>query len=121
VVRASAALLLVLVGSLAGCHVPLLLAHDKILGPTSPAGEVRGAATGDEFKVTAQGVVATPSDQLFRPYPRTLFRRLWQPKSFYGAVQGIEAFVAAVSPFVLKTAKYGDPSTPRPSKRSRSA
>ena len=112
--RTPTALILTALTLSVGCGpaVPIILAHDKVLGPVSPAGEVRGAATGDDFEVTPQGVVAKPSDQLFRPDPRNALARVLKPSSFYAAVLGIEAVLAGISPFVLRTEKIGDPLKP---------
>lgn len=96
-----------------GCFaVPVVLAHDQILGPLSPAGNVRGASTGDSFEVTQEGIVAVASEQIFRPYSKNILSRMIRPVNIWGAAQGLQAAVGAISPLVWRTQSNGTPLDP---------
>jgi hypothetical protein len=97
--------LLSLAGS--GCSVAAF-AHDKTIGPISPAGHVHGAAAGSEFTVTDDGITARQESQWwFRPFPRTFIRRIGQPQSFWFAFKGIQAFFYGLSPVVMREFERG--------------
>ena len=90
-----------------GCGL-VSLAHDSLIGPVSPVGRIHSTTVGSEFRVTEQGPVADLGDDArLRPYPRDLFDRVAAPHSFWALVQGIEAFVASVSPVTTRETRTG--------------
>lgn len=98
-----------------GCGL-VALAHDSTIGPVSPAGRIHDAAVGSSFRVTERGPVADLGDDaLLRPYPRDLFERVGAPHSFWSLVQGIEAFLASISPVTSRETRSGElGGAPRP-------
>jgi hypothetical protein len=74
----------------------------------SPLGRIHSTTVGSEFRVTEQGPVADLGDDArLRPYPRDLFDRVAAPHSFWALAQGIEAFVASVSPVTTRETRTG--------------
>jgi len=90
-----------------GCGL-VTLAHDSVIGPVSPAGRIHATTVGSEFRVTERGPVADLGDDArLRPYPRDLFERVAAPHSFWSLVQGIEAFLASLSPVASRESRTG--------------
>jgi len=108
-VRRSAALLAALLAGLGGGGCGLVtLAHDQVLGPVSPVGPIHDTAVGSGFRVTENGPVADLGDDaLLRPYPRDLFERVAAPHSYWSLAQGLEAFVASISPLTSRETRRG--------------
>ena len=91
----------------AGCGL-VALTHDSVIGPVSPAGQIHATAVGSGFRVTESGPVADPGDDArLRPYPRDLFERVAAPHSFWSLAQGIEAFLASLSPVTSRETRRG--------------
>jgi hypothetical protein len=98
---------LVAAGLGSGCGL-VSLTHDQLVGPVSPAGRIHAAAVGSEFRVTERGPVAELGhDALLRPYPRDLLERVSAPHSFWSLVQGLEAFIASISPVASRESRTG--------------
>jgi len=90
-----------------GCGL-VSLAHDSVIGPVSPVGRIHATTVGSGFRVTERGPVADLGDDArLRPYPRDLFDRVAAPHSFWALAQGIEAFVASVSPVTSRETRTG--------------
>jgi hypothetical protein len=90
-----------------GCGL-VTLAHDSVIGPVSPAGRIHATTVGSDFRVTERGPVADLGDDArLRPYPRDLFERVAAPHSFWSLVQGIEAFLASISPVATRESRTG--------------
>lgn len=103
--RLCAALLAGLAG--AGCGL-VALTHDRVIGPVSPLGPVHATAVGSGFHVTERGPEADLGDDAqLRPYPRDLFERVAAPHSYWALVQGIEAFLASISPVTSRETRTG--------------
>lgn len=86
--------------TLPGCGV-LALAHDKILGPISPAGRIHPLVVGDDFRVSEQGPVADVIDpQPFRLFPPNPLKRLY--RSPQTALIGVQFFLGYVGRYVLQ-------------------
>jgi hypothetical protein len=84
------------------------LAHDSVFGPVSPVGRIHATTVGSDFRVTEQGPVADlGGDARLRPYPRDLFERVAAPRSFWSLAQGIQAFLASLSPVVSRESRTG--------------
>ena len=90
-----------------GCGSLFAFAHDKTVGPVSPAGRMHSVTAGANFRVTETGVTADDSGSLWRPYPRDLFQRLTRPQSFWYLIKGGQAFASALSPVVWREAVSG--------------
>jgi hypothetical protein len=91
----------------AGCGL-VTLAHDSAIGPVSPLGRIHETAVGSEFHVTERGPVAELGDDArLRPYPRDLFERVGAPHSFWSLAQGIQAFIASISPLTSRETRSG--------------
>lgn len=75
--RASRAALAAALLGAGGCG-PIALAHDKVLGPISPAGQVHPLATGSEFRVSRQGPTADRGTaHPFRLFPENPLRHVY--------------------------------------------
>jgi hypothetical protein len=99
-----------------GCGL-VTLAHDSLIGPVSPAGRIHATTVGSDFRVTDRGPVADlGGDARLRPHPRDLLERIAAPHSFWSLVQGIEAFVASISPVASREWRTGrlGPGNPSP-------
>lgn len=91
----------------AGCGL-VTLAHDSTIGPVSPAGRIHAAVVGSDFHVTEHGPEAELGDDArLRPYPRDLFERVGAPHSFWSLAQGIQAFLASISPVTIRETRSG--------------
>lgn len=100
---AGAALLLLC----AGCGL-VTLVHDSVVGPVSPVGRIHATTLGSDFRVTERGPVADLGGAArLRPYPLELLERVAAPRSFYSLVQGIEAFLASISPVASRESRTG--------------
>lgn len=87
-------------GSLPGCGV-LALAHDKILGPISPAGRIHPLVVGDDFRISEQGPVADVVDpNPFRMFPPNPLKRLY--RSPQTALLGVQFFLGFIGRYVLQ-------------------
>jgi hypothetical protein len=95
----AAATLLLCLPLCSGCGV-LALAHDKILGPISPAGRIHPLVVGDDFRVSENGPVADIVDpNPFRFYPPNPLKRLYRsPRTM---LQGIQFFLGFVLRYAL--------------------
>ena len=103
---------LVVAGAGMGCGL-VTLAHDQTIGPVSPAGRVHAATVGSDFRVSESGPVADLGDDArLRPYPRDLFERVGAPHSFWSLAQGIQAFLASISPVTSRETRSGELEAP---------
>ena len=90
-----------------GCGL-LTLAHDSVVGPVSPVGRIHESTVGSDFRVTERGPVAElGGDARLRPFPRDLLQRVAAPRSFWSLVQGMEAFLASLSPVATRESRTG--------------
>jgi len=90
-----------------GCGL-VSLAHDSVVGPVSPVGRIHSTTVGSDFRVTEQGPVADlAGDARLRPLPRDLLARMAAPRSFWSLAQGIQAFLASISPVASRESRTG--------------